>query len=203
MSPATIPWFVAPIVTAASPGQHAGARVEPGPERPDRRDEVQRRADRALGVVLAGDRRAPDGHHRVADELLDRAAVPADHLAGELEVARQELARLLGVAPLGEGREADEVGEQDRDEAALGDRAGGGRAVGRPARWPSAVAPRRPSASRTPRRTSRPGASAEPQLVQLAWSDVPHSGQKRALAGAAAPHFVHVMPSMALDDRRA
>ena len=60
-------------------GQHAGARLEarcpaartastssrPGPDRP-------------LGVVLVGRRGAPDGHHGVADELLDRAAVAPD-----------------------------------------------------------------------------------------------------------------------------
>ena len=82
-------------------GQHAGAGLDPGAEGPDRVDEVERGTDRALGVVLAGDRRAPDGHHGVADELLDRPAVAADDLARELEVARQELARLLGVAALG------------------------------------------------------------------------------------------------------
>ena len=40
---------------------------------------------------------------------------------GELEVAGQRVADVLGVALLGERREADEVGEEDRDEAALGE----------------------------------------------------------------------------------
>jgi hypothetical protein len=62
------------------------------------------------------DRRTPDRHDRVADELLDRAAVAADDVGGELEVPRQRLADLLRVALLGEGGEADQVGEQDRDE---------------------------------------------------------------------------------------
>jgi hypothetical protein len=46
--------------------------------------------------------------------------VEGDHLGGGVEVAREELADRLRVAVLGERREADEVGEQDRDEATLG-----------------------------------------------------------------------------------
>ena len=65
------------------------------------------------------DRRSPDGHHRVADELLDGAAVALDQSLARLEVPREELARVLGVAALGRGREADEVGKQDGDEPAL------------------------------------------------------------------------------------
>ena len=109
-------------------GQDPGAGADAGSEGLDRGDDVECRADCPLGVVLAGDRRAPHGHDRVADELLDRAAVAADDLAGKLEVARQELAGLLGVPALRQGREADEVGEQDRDEAAFRDRGvrGGG-----------------------------------------------------------------------------
>ena len=64
-------------------GEHAGAgaqlrRADLVAERGDGRDEVERGADGALGVVLGRGRRAPDGHHRVADELLDRAAVELD-----------------------------------------------------------------------------------------------------------------------------
>ena len=121
-SPATMPWFVAPIVTAASPVRTPARASMPGPEGADRVDELEAGPDGPLGVVLVGDRRAPDRHDRVADELLDRPAVAADDVAGEVEVAGQELAGVLGVAPLGERREADEVGEQDGDEAALGDR---------------------------------------------------------------------------------
>ena len=104
-------------------GQDAGPGLDRRPERADRVDELERGPDGALGVVLVGGRRAPHGHDRVADELLDRAAVAADDVARQVEVAGQQLAGVLGVAALGERREADEVGEQDRDEAALGDRA--------------------------------------------------------------------------------
>ena len=71
-------------------------------------------AHRALGVVLVCDRRPPHGHHGVADELLDGAAVELDQPPCGVEVAREELAHLLGVARLGERREADEVGEEHR-----------------------------------------------------------------------------------------
>ena len=102
-------------------GQDAGPGLDSWSQRLDGVDELEAGPDGPLGVVLAGDGGAPDRHDGVADELLDGAAVAADHLAGELEVAVQELAGVLGVLALGERREADEIGEQDRDEAALGD----------------------------------------------------------------------------------
>jgi hypothetical protein len=81
-SPATMPWPSAPSVTAASPVRTPARAAARAPdlvaERRDGRDEVERRADRALGVVLRARRRAPDGHHGVADELLDGAAVQLD-----------------------------------------------------------------------------------------------------------------------------
>ena len=92
-------------------------------ERRDSGDEVERGAHGALGVVLGRGRRAPDCHHRVADELLDRAAVEADQPAAGVEVAGEKLANLLRVARLRERREAHQVGEEDRDQAALRDRA--------------------------------------------------------------------------------
>ena len=103
-------------------GQHGRARLEPGLERRDACHQLHRGADAELGIVLEGRRRAPDGHHGVADELLHRPAIAVDGLPGEVEVAGQEVARLLGVAVLREGRGADEVGEEDADESPLGDR---------------------------------------------------------------------------------
>ena len=108
-------------------GQDPGPGLHRRPERPDRVDELEPGPHRPLGVVLVGDRRAPDGHDGVADELLDRPAVAGDHLAGDLEVAGQGVADLLGVALLGERREPDEVGEEHRDVPPLGDGSGGGR----------------------------------------------------------------------------
>ena len=75
-----MPWFVAPSVTAASPVSTPARAWMLGPERRDRIDQVERRSNGSLGVVLAGGRRAPHRHHRVADELLDGAAVARDHL---------------------------------------------------------------------------------------------------------------------------
>ena len=82
-------------------------------------DEVERGPHRALGVVLVRDRRAPDGHDGVADELLDRAAVALDRPRGRVEVAESSSRVLLGVARLRHAREADEVGEEHGDEPAL------------------------------------------------------------------------------------
>ena len=116
-----MPWFCAPRVTAASPGQHAGPRLDARAEVTDRPDELERGSDRALGVVLERRGRAPDGHHRVADELLDRAAVAGDDRGREVEIARQGLADVLGITLLRERREPDEIREQHRDEAAFRD----------------------------------------------------------------------------------
>ena len=100
MSPATMPWLVAPQRDGGLAGQDAGACLDPGGQPGDSVDEVQRRAHGAFGVVLMRGRGAPDGHDRVADELLDGAAVAPDDLAREVEIARQQLARLLRVAAL-------------------------------------------------------------------------------------------------------
>ena len=102
-------------------GQDADARLDRRPQRAHRVDQVQARPDRALGVILAGGRRTPHGHHRVADELLDGAPVQGDDAAGQVEVAGQELPGVLRVATIRERGEADEVGEQDGDEPPFGD----------------------------------------------------------------------------------
>ena len=104
-SPATMPWPWAPTVTAASPVRTPARRRRLGDAElvrsaGDGRDQIERGPDRSLGVVLVRGRRAPDGHHRVADELLHRAAVPLDEPRAGVEVARQELADLLRVAGL-------------------------------------------------------------------------------------------------------
>ncbi len=69
----------------------AGQDPRPGldgrTEGTDSIDEFQPGPDAPLGIVFVGDGRAPYGHDGVADELLDRAAVPADHVGRDLEVA--------------------------------------------------------------------------------------------------------------------
>ena len=65
----------------------------------DRVADRERRPDRALGVVLVRDRRAEDRHHRVADELLDRPAVPLElRRGGGRGTARGSPARPRGPA---------------------------------------------------------------------------------------------------------
>ena len=102
-SPATIPWPSAPMVTAASPVRTpARARRSGAPtSSPSAATaSVSSRAARTARSASSSfaDRGAPDRHHRVADELLDRAAVAADRRRHGVEVAGQELADLLGVA---------------------------------------------------------------------------------------------------------
>ena len=110
------------------PGQRRSAGRQPADaadaDGGHRLDQVHGRPNCTLGIILVGDRRTPDRHDRVADELLDRAAVALDDLARRREVAREELTDILGVPVLGCGGEANEVGEEDRDEASFGLRRG-------------------------------------------------------------------------------
>ncbi len=100
-------------------GQNAGTRLDARAERADNLDQIEPGSHGALGIVLLGDRRAPHGHHGIADELLDGAAVTADDLAREVEVAAERVAHILRVALLGKRREADEIGEEDADQASF------------------------------------------------------------------------------------
>ena len=105
-------------------GHDAHAHGDAWLERCHYLDELERCSDGALGIVLAGDRRAPDGHHGIADELLDSAAVAFDHLPRCVKVAREEIAHLLGVAVLGERSEADQVAEEHGYQPPFGHRPG-------------------------------------------------------------------------------
>ena len=108
-------------------GQHADAELEARKahlltERRNGARQRQRGTHRPLRIVLVRDRRAPDGHDGVADELLDRPAEALDQAPAALEVAAEQLAHLLRVAMLGERRVAHEVREHDRHQPPLGDR---------------------------------------------------------------------------------
>jgi threonine/homoserine/homoserine lactone efflux protein len=77
------------------------------------------RPDRALGVILVGDRSAEHGHHVVADELVHPAAVLL-HLAREPgQAALDERLDRLVVQALRHGRVSGHVGEQHRDQPPL------------------------------------------------------------------------------------
>ena len=79
----------------------------------------ERGAHSTLWIVLVGHRRAEERHHRVADELLDRAAVPLELLPHTRVVRPEDRLDVLGVESLGTRREADEVAEEDRDDLAF------------------------------------------------------------------------------------
>ena len=98
-------------------GHHrAGVDADPGvePELLDDVAELDRRANGAQRVVLARDRDAEHRHHRVADELLDGAAVPLEHAARGVVVAVHQRAQRLRVGALPDRRRAGEVAEQHR-----------------------------------------------------------------------------------------
>ena len=80
---------------------------------------VDRSANSAQRVVLVQLRYAEDGHHRIADELLDRSPVPGDRFAHQLEVARDQLPIDLRIEIRRETRRIDEIAEEDGDRSAI------------------------------------------------------------------------------------
>jgi hypothetical protein len=108
-------------------GQYSGTQLEVqapngGTQQSHRLDQLERGADGPFRVILVSRRRSPDGHHGIADELFDGAAVPTDDYARRLEVPAEQFAHLLRVTTLGQGGEGDEIGEYDGDDTALGNR---------------------------------------------------------------------------------
>ena len=108
--------------------RHAGLDPDPHGQREvavrlvqllDHRRDPQRAEDRALGVVLVRDRSAVHGHHRVADELLDRPAEPFDLPAHPRVVRREGVLDVLGIGEIEARGELDEVAEQDRHDLAF------------------------------------------------------------------------------------
>ena len=147
MSPATMPSPIAADRHRCLAGHDTHPGVDHRAQSAHAADDLQGGPHGALGVVLVAGRGAPDCHHGVADELLDRAAVALDDPAGQVEVARQQVADLLRVPVLGDRREAHEVGEEDRDDAPLGHGWDGrGRGAGRDCRRSSGC--RRPGQAR-------------------------------------------------------
>ena len=95
----------------------------------DRLQDAQGGADRALGVVLVRHRRAEDRHHRVPDELLDRASEALDVGLDALVVRAEERAHVLGIGAVRAPGEADEVDEEDGDDLSFLPRGRRGREV--------------------------------------------------------------------------
>ena len=99
------------------------ARLDPDPSlEPELADGVEHRErgpHRTLCVILVRLRHAEGGHHGVAGELLDGAAVPLDLLGGVLEVARHAPADDLGIAGAEQRRRIDQVDEDHGCELAF------------------------------------------------------------------------------------
>ena len=89
--------------------------VEPVVQAGERLAKLDRRPDGAQRVVLVHDGDPEGGHDRVTDELLDRAAVPLQHLAGGLVVARPDTAKRLGIEAFPQRRRICDVTEDKRD----------------------------------------------------------------------------------------
>jgi hypothetical protein len=71
-------------------------------------------AERALGIVLVRRRHAERRHHRITDELLDRAALCLDLLAHRVPVGLHDLPEPLRVQSFAERGGPGDVGEQHR-----------------------------------------------------------------------------------------
>jgi hypothetical protein len=99
-----------------SPTPRRCERTVPAPQR---WDDLECRTNRTLGIVLVRQGHAEGCHHRVAGELLDRAAMRLDAAGDNLEVAIHALANDIGIRARDESRRVDEIGEQNRGDLAL------------------------------------------------------------------------------------
>ena len=112
-------WVACDHLAGVDAGAHldpdAVGGVEPVVQAGERLAELDRRANRAQRVVLVHDRDPERGHDRVADELLDRAAVPLQHLARGLVVARPDAPKRLGIEAFPQRRRVCDVTEDERD----------------------------------------------------------------------------------------
>src|SRR6516225_3685775 len=78
-----------------------------------RRDDVESRAHRPQAVIAMGDRCAEEGHDRVADMLVDAAAIAGRDLVRPRVEGLDQAAQVLGIEPGGERREAREISKED------------------------------------------------------------------------------------------
>ena len=103
-SPATIPSPSsgrAPRETSACAGVDADAELELGLLVEDPVADGERSADGALGIVFVRDRGAEHRHHRIADELLHRAAEALELVAQARVVRAEQRPHLLRIHLLG------------------------------------------------------------------------------------------------------
>ena len=104
-----------PVTTSPVVEADAGLHAKLGQRVPH----LDRGAAGTQRVVLVRLRDAEDGHHRIADELLHRAAVRLDDRLHPLEVAGEQRSQRLRVGRLSELRRTGDVAEQHRDHLAL------------------------------------------------------------------------------------
>ena len=82
----------------------------------DSLEDAQACADGALSVVAVRGGCAEHSHDRIADELLQHAAVLLDPALRARVVDLQRVADVFRVSAIRSGREADKIDEQDRNE---------------------------------------------------------------------------------------
>ena len=103
-----------------------GRSTAGGVEARERRAHVERRSHAPHGMIGLRQRSPEHREHRVADELVERPLALEDDVGHCAEEGVEEVGDLGGHHPLGQRREADDVGEEHghlalgRDERALG-----------------------------------------------------------------------------------
>ena len=179
------------MVTAASPVRTPARAWIAGPERRGPRRPARAPARTARSASSSWPiGRAPDGHHRVADELLDRAAVAADRRrgrgrsSGPAARASPPASRpSASVVKPTRSAKRTETRRRSATGATTADAASPGRAV---------TAARRlqcQAGSRTRHRTSRQAALAAPQDGQASASRDAHSVQNLRPLRSSLPQF--------------
>src|SRR5207302_3222852 len=76
----------------------------------------KRRAHTPLCIVFVQEGEAEDGEHAIADELLDRAAVPFDNRAGGTVIRAKYVADVFWVERGAGGRRTDDIAEKHAED---------------------------------------------------------------------------------------
>jgi hypothetical protein len=74
---------------------------------------------RPLRIVLVSHGSSEDGEHAIPHELFEPAPEPFDVLTYPRVINRETVTAVFGIGPFGVGGEANQVGEEDRDDPAL------------------------------------------------------------------------------------
>lgn len=109
-------------LTAGDPDVHSHREPDLAGQRLGASVDLERGAHRALGVVVVGRGGAEQGHHVVADVLVDRAAELGDGAVGPGKELLEQVVDIFGIQRARQPGIAAEVGEQHRDGAPLAGR---------------------------------------------------------------------------------